>query len=361
MSVSGALATDSARELRIACRKWMDRASSLSLTEMGFKGQETMLIESLAIQGFRGGSELGQSRFRTKSCEFFEILDRVRRIDKLDEKGAEGLLYIIGLLKLMQSPGESVRPSVPYCGANRQILFPHYRVPQENWQTLNPRNIFFKDPDFDEDYGTLNIRGHPVYGHFMTKKYVEYIETLDNAIKKGLYYSPSKNFQFLSEYKNGGLQAVPPTYYSSLLNESRPPLWQALFGDGSEKPFNAPELLPSLEGAINDSDKLKAMGDKEKWGSTDWVRVNLCQSRINSIERYLSWKMPERGGESLRTWTSAGLYPLFLPFSNLIRSFRDLFLDFKKRPRCSYCREKGHQIQSCPYSYQFEYQREELH
>ena len=256
MSVSGALATDSARELRIACRKWMDRASSLSLTEMGFKGQETMLIESLAIQGFRGGSELGQSRFRTKSCEFFEILDRVRRIDKLDEKGAEGLLYIIGLLKLMQSPGESVRPSVPYCGANRQILFPHYRVPQENWQTLNPRNIFFKDPDFDEDYGTLNIRGHPVYGHFMTKKYVEYIETLDNAIKKGSTTAHQRIFNFCLSTKMVGFKRCS-TYYSSLLNESRPPLWQALFGDGSEKPFNAP-VLPSLEGAINDSDKLKA-------------------------------------------------------------------------------------------------------
>ena len=177
---------------------------------------------------------------------------------------------------------------------------------------LNPRNAsFVQASDWDDADGTI-ARYELVYGHYLTDKYVEY----------------------RNDFKNDNLAYSPSGWYSGVEGLAEPPLWQALFGEGSGDSFRAPGLLTGLSSLI----PLDYPGRSESLSLDDvWAK---------DITRYRTFESNAKGGESFRLPGRSRRYPMFLPFSSLIRAYEP---KQTRSFKCSYCGKRGHQKRNCPH------------
>ena len=101
---------------------------------------------------------------------------------------------------------------------------------QRGWgdSVYNPANIEFENPMDWTGKGTVLGSTEPIYGHYRTEDYE------DNREEK-----VSKDFP-----EGQNVPAVNSTWYSEEnLPAATPPVWQALFGDGTVEPFRTRGLL----------------------------------------------------------------------------------------------------------------------
>lgn len=87
---------------------------------------------------------------------------------------------------------------------------------------LNPRNIAFE--------GIVGIRPRTkkpvkktIYGHYRTDDYIEYRTDYKNKVES--------------------VRAADDSWWDTSKGEATPPMWQAIYGDGSLSPFNKPGLV----------------------------------------------------------------------------------------------------------------------
>ena len=232
---------------RVSYRTWVEAASSVSLLDMGFSDSNTRLIDVLAQQGFKGGSKSGNVRFRSKSCEFYDILERANE-GNFDQSCVDDLRFILAVLQ-----------SIEYT---------------KEWSYLNPRNIVFEDP-FDFDRKTLEIdETTPVYGHYITPKYIRWWRS--RARRNEKVAVPAE---------------VPEHFFSYIEGDARPPLWQALFGDGTEIPFKSHGLLPMLEHVFQipkqaSKENRSLSGSGKEWPHNPKFDLKIKQTTIKDLNRY---------------------------------------------------------------------------
>lgn len=99
----------------------------------------------------------------------------------------------------------------------------------------NAANILFTEPQNwdDEDGEIFDYR--EVYGHYMTEDYCSY----RNA------------------WKDGDLKPVSSDWYSYSKGEAKPPMWQAMYGEGNIVGRNSLSLHQIIKNAIKDLDSLE--------------------------------------------------------------------------------------------------------
>ena len=103
----------------------------------------------------------------------------------------------------------------------------------------NPANIMFTDKWAWTGKGKIR-RERPVYGHYLTEFYVEY----------------------RNEFKNENLKPVDASWYSYNEGEAKPPMWQALYGEGTVMGKNSKSLHIIIKEAIKNFDELDLRFDK---------------------------------------------------------------------------------------------------
>ena len=98
----------------------------------------------------------------------------------------------------------------------------------------NAANILFTEPrNWDDEDGTIGDY-QEVYGHYMTEKYCRY----RNA------------------WKDADLKPVDSSWYSYSKGEAKPPMWQAMYGEGNIVGRNSLSLHKIIKNAIKDLDSL---------------------------------------------------------------------------------------------------------
>ncbi len=96
-------------------------------------------------------------------------------------------------------------------------------------QQFNLGNIVFPNPvDWSEDTGRV-LDTEPVYGHYRTDEY-----------------------ETVRDLKDEDVPAVSSEWYNDSKNAATPPFWQALYGKGTNAPFNSPSLHMIIKQAIKD-------------------------------------------------------------------------------------------------------------
>ena len=99
----------------------------------------------------------------------------------------------------------------------------------------NAANILFTEPrNWDDEDGTIGDY-QPVYGHYMTEKYCDY----------------------RNDWKNANLKPVSSDWYSYSKGEAKPPMWQAMYGEGNIVGRNSLSLHQIIKNAIKDLDSLE--------------------------------------------------------------------------------------------------------
>lgn len=99
----------------------------------------------------------------------------------------------------------------------------------------NAANILFTEPrNWDDEDGTIGDY-QQVYGHYMTEKYCDY----------------------RNDWKDAGLKPVDSGWYSYSKGEAKPPMWQAMYGEGNIVGRNSLSLHQIIKNAIKDLDSLE--------------------------------------------------------------------------------------------------------
>ena len=99
----------------------------------------------------------------------------------------------------------------------------------------NAANILFTEPrNWDDEDGTIGDY-QPVYGHYMTEKYCDY----------------------RNDWKDANLKPVSSDWYSYSKGEAKPPMWQAMYGEGNIVGRNSLSLHQIIKNAIKDLDSLE--------------------------------------------------------------------------------------------------------
>ena len=251
--------------------KWRDTADSIQLSQINKEGKSATMLEELAKQGFVGDLGPGECRYRSKSCDFYNILESARSKSELDVESLKGLSMIKGTLEFIEGKRDEF--------------------------SMNPSDIMFTDKVRWTKQGKVT-REKPVYGHYATAKYA--------------YYR--------NKFNGGSVKAVPREWYSKKKGEARPPVWQALFGIGDTPPFLFPGLLNVLETVLSESNFIPE------------TILEFNNVQLRDIERFI-------------TTGRAKFYPLFLPFSPIIRGY-DVPLR-KGFYKCGFCSKRGHRRENC--------------
>ena len=99
----------------------------------------------------------------------------------------------------------------------------------------NAANILFTEPrNWDDEDGTIGDY-QQVYGHYMTEKYCDY----------------------RNDWKDASLKPVDSDWYSYSKGEAKPPMWQAMYGEGNIVGRNSLSLHQIIKNAIKDLDSLE--------------------------------------------------------------------------------------------------------
>jgi len=99
----------------------------------------------------------------------------------------------------------------------------------------NAANILFTEPrNWDDEDGTIGDY-QKVYGHYMTEKYCDY----------------------RNDWKDANLKPVSSDWYSYSKGEAKPPMWQAMYGEGNIVGRNSLSLHQIIKNAIKDLDSLE--------------------------------------------------------------------------------------------------------
>jgi hypothetical protein len=176
---------------RQSYQKWRDMAASIGCEDIGLRCRGPSMLDWIETQGEPYGPSGRAPRKRSEMrFEGIRILDRLclkSVFDREDRRDLEGLLNTLKYQKLQQE--------------------------------FNPANIEFIVPV----HNSYNKRANDwiwqkVYGHYRTKNY-----------EQALY----------------GDGAVDTSWYTSerMRGAAKPPVWQALFGDGTVEPFRTRGLL----------------------------------------------------------------------------------------------------------------------
>lgn len=123
---------------------------------------------------------------------------------------------ILGVLRKLASPGKSMPGENLAALKDLESLMEQVDGSESN---LNPQNIRFDNPtDFNE--AGITTESDPVYGHYVTPEYVDRIDTRADALGDKF------------EGKVWG-KAAPSSWHKPNKKEAKPPMWQALYGDGT--------------------------------------------------------------------------------------------------------------------------------
>tara|TARA_R110002020_G_C16291035_1_gene772441 strand:+ start:792 stop:1859 length:1068 start_codon:yes stop_codon:yes gene_type:complete len=142
-------------------------------------------------------------------------------------------------------------------------------VSKGNVQGANPSDIMFTDKRDWNDAGKI-LRERKVYGHYATKNYAGY----------------------RNKFKNDNVKPVDASWYSYNKGEAKPPMWQALYGDGTVLGKNTNSLHKILKEAIDNFDELDLRFDKstpipiEGQGSADLaLEITEIKNMFNAMVR----------------------------------------------------------------------------
>jgi len=180
-------------------KEWETTARGISATDMGISKFKGSLYEMLAEHGITGRIMGNSGPKETpgigKELKFLASLAKKPKFKPSEMKQLEGIIQTLN----------------------------NYGGEQSD---LNPRNIAFE--------GIVRIRGgkpikKPIYGHYRTDDYVEYRET----------------------YKDKNeLEAVDDTWWNQQKGTAEPPMWQAVYGDGTKEPFSTQGLTAVVTEAV---------------------------------------------------------------------------------------------------------------
>ena len=138
-----------------------------------------------------------------------------------------GSSYISVLQKLAEPGTKLEEPNLDILTGLRKLMD---GIANDKESILNPRNIAFQDPTRFNDAGITTDYEY-VHGHYVTPNYVDRIDTRADALGnkfKGKVWSDS----------------APSSWYSNAPGTAKPPMWQALYGDGSgDGTFKGDSLL----------------------------------------------------------------------------------------------------------------------
>ena len=177
-------------------RKWKNAAKSLSGDKIFVASGDNLLkiIEAHGITGrTKGGGPQGTGE-RSGSA-MLDVLDKLSKPGK--SLPGQNLTALKKLEELMKEVDGSE-------------------------SNLNPQNVMFSNPTDFNDAG-ITIDTEPVYGHYVTPEYVDRIDTRADALGD----------QF--EGRNWGKPA-PSSWYETGeggKGKAKPPMWQAIYGDGT--------------------------------------------------------------------------------------------------------------------------------
>ena len=104
---------------------------------------------------------------------------------------------------------------------------------------LNPANIRFDDP-FDSDDKGRTLTPKEVYGHYRTE-----------------------NYEDAQAAKGRDRPAVSDSWYNGDKGQAQPPMWQAMYGDGTGDKFNGISLHQVVKKAIKNFDDIELEITKE--------------------------------------------------------------------------------------------------
>ena len=123
---------------------------------------------------------------------------------------------LLGVLRKLASPGKSMPGENLTALKELESLMEQVDGSESN---LNPQNVKFDNPsDFNE--AGITTESEPVYGHYVTPEYVDRIDTRADALGDKF------------EGKVWG-KAAPSSWHKPNKGEAKPPMWQALYGDGT--------------------------------------------------------------------------------------------------------------------------------
>jgi len=138
-----------------------------------------------------------------------------------------------------------------------------------NIDDANPSDIMFTDKVRWTKQGKVT-REKPVYGHYATAKYAGY----------------------RNKFKGDNVKAVSSDWYSYNKGEAKPPMWQALYGDGTVLGKNTKSLHVIIKEAIDNFDELDLRFDKstpipiEGQGSADLaLEIAEIKNMFNAMVR----------------------------------------------------------------------------
>jgi len=177
--------------------EWVEKAQSISGDSMGVQRFTGSLYEMLAQHGITGRIMGNSGPKETPGLgKELEELDTLFKEPDFSEQQMASLQNVINIInKHGDTQGD-----------------------------LNPRNIKFDGIDrIKRAQGTATKKD--VFGHYRTPKYVMY-----RRVVRG------KDEQ----------DAVDSTWFSANKGEAQPPMWQAIYGDGSKEPFSGVKGLAHI-------------------------------------------------------------------------------------------------------------------
>ena len=180
-----------------AWKEWVEKAQSISGEAMGVQLFTGSLYEMLAQHGIVGRIMGNSGPKETPGLgKELEELDALFKEPDFSEQQMTSLQNVI------------------------DIIFRHGKEQGD----LNPRNIRFDGIDkIKRAQGTATKK--PVYGHYRTPKYVRYRRVVRGKDEQN---------------------AVDKTWFSPNKGEAMPPMWQAIYGDGSKAPFDGVKGLAHI-------------------------------------------------------------------------------------------------------------------
>ena len=180
-------------------KEWEDTAKSINATDMGISRFTGSLYEMLVKHGIVGRIMKNSGPKETpgigKELKFLASLAKKPKFKPSEMKQLESIVQTLQTYGGQQSD-------------------------------LNPRNIAFE--------GVVKVRGSkaikkPIFGHYRTDAYVKFRE----AVKE-----------------KDELDSVDSSWWSTNKGESTPPMWQAIYGDGTKEPFTTKGLTTVVTEAV---------------------------------------------------------------------------------------------------------------
>jgi|TARA_B100000035_G_scaffold310163_1_gene317506 hypothetical protein len=137
----------------------------------------------------------------------------------------------------------------------------------------DPRNISFSNPtNWDDDDGTV-LSTKKVYGHYRTDEY-----------------------EIVRELKGEDVPAKDG-FFSGSKDTAKPPMWQALYGDGNSSPFNSPSLHTIIKQAIKDLEGTATIG-KDNPVPIDGAKAATTALTISVIRQIIDSALDKGRGTS---------------------------------------------------------------